>query len=193
LNFAVHRNRNYLLQKELVYQAALDLTLTRQQYTPIFTGGGSSTLNSSKVQSGVNTLVRSSTLATSADVGFSTLTRTGARLATNLTTDFLRFITGGRDAGTSQLGFALTQPLLSGAGYLAASETLTQGERTVLYAIRNFTQFRKTFAVDVATQYFRSIQPARPRATPIWLTLPSTRRWNARRRWRRPICAASRH
>jgi outer membrane protein TolC len=28
----------------------------------------------------------------------------------------------------------------------------------VLYAIRNFTQYRKTFAVDVATQYFRTIQ-----------------------------------
>ncbi|MDP1591019.1 MAG: TolC family protein [Prosthecobacter sp.] len=158
LNFAVHRNRNYLLQKELVYLAALDLTLTRQQFTPIFAGGGSSTLNSTKVQSGVNNLVRTSTLATSADVGFSSLTRTGARLATNLTTDFVRFITGGRDVGASQLGFSLTQPLLNGAGYLAASETLTQGERNVLYAIRNFTQYRKTFAVEVATQYFRAIQ-----------------------------------
>jgi outer membrane protein TolC len=158
LNFAVHRNRNYLLQKELVYLAALDLTLTRQQYTPIFAGGGSSTLDSTKVQTGVNNLVRTSTLTTSGDLGFSTLTRTGARLATNLTTDFIRFFTGGRDSGSSQLGFALTQPLLRGAGYLAASEVLTQGERNVLYAIRNFTQYRKTFAVEVATQYFRTIQ-----------------------------------
>jgi outer membrane protein TolC len=158
LNFAVHRNRNYLQQKELVYLSALDLTLTRQQFTPIFAGRGSSTLNSNKVQTGVNHLVRTSTLATSADVGFSSLTRTGALLATNLTTDFLRFITGGRDTGTSQLGFTLAQPLLNGAGYLAASEALTQGERTVLYVIRNFTQFRKTFAVEVATQYFRTIQ-----------------------------------
>jgi outer membrane protein TolC len=158
LNFAVHRNRNYLQQKELVYLAALDLTLTRQQFTPIFAGRGSSSLNSNKVQTGVNHLVRTSTLATSADVGFSSLTRTGALLATNLTTDFVRFITGGRDIGSSQLGFTLTQPLLNGAGYLAASEALTQGERTVLYAIRHFTQFRKTFAVEVASQYFRAIQ-----------------------------------
>lgn len=158
LNFAVHRNRNYLLQKEVVYLAALDLTLARQQYTPIFAGGGSGTLDSTKVQSGVNNLVRTSTLTTSGDLGFSTLTRTGARLATNLTTDFIRFFTGGRDSGASQLGFTLTQPLLRGAGYLAATEVLTQGERNVLYAIRNFTQYRKTFAVDVATQYFRTIQ-----------------------------------
>jgi len=158
LNFAVHRNRSYLLQKEVVYLAALDLTLTRQQFTPIFAGGGSGTLDSAKVQTGVNNLVRTSTQTTSGGLGFSTLTRTGARLATNLTTDFVRFFTGGRDTGNSQLGFTLTQPFLRGAGYLAASEVLTQGERNVLYAIRNFTQYRKTFAVDVATQYFRTIQ-----------------------------------
>lgn len=158
LNFAVHRNRNYLLQKEVVYLSALDLTLTRQQYTPIFSGGSSSTMERTYVRNGVNNLVRTSTLVTSADVGASMLTRTGARLATNLTTDFVRFFTGGRDSADSQLGFTLVQPFLRGSGYLAASEILTQGERNVLYAIRNFTQFRKTFAVDVATQYFRAIQ-----------------------------------
>ncbi|MEZ5386892.1 MAG: TolC family protein [Prosthecobacter sp.] len=158
LNFAVHRNRSYLLQKEAVYLAALDLTLTRQQFTPIFAGGGSGSLDRTKISNGVNTMVRTSTLATNANLGFSVLTRTGARLATSLTTDVLRFFTGGRDSGRTQLGFTLTQPLLRGAGYLSASEALTQDERNVLYAIRNFTQYRKTFAVDVATQYFRTIQ-----------------------------------
>lgn len=158
LNFAVHRNRTYLLQKEAVYLAALDLTLTRQQFTPIFAGGGSAALDRTKVTNGVNTMVNTSTLTTNANVGFNVLSRTGARLATGLTTDVLRFFTGGRDSGRTQLGFTLTQPLLRGAGYLAASEALTQDERTVLYAIRNFTQYRKTFAVDVTTRYFRAIQ-----------------------------------
>jgi outer membrane protein TolC len=56
------------------------------------------------------------------------------------------------------MAFTLSQPLLRGAGYLAASEALTQGERSVLYNIRTFTQLRKAFAVDVATQYYRTIQ-----------------------------------
>jgi outer membrane protein TolC len=159
LNFAVHRNRNYLLQKEVVYLAALDLTLTRQNFAPILSGSGSATLDSSKVSNGVTTLVNAGTLTTSGDVGLSVLTRTGARLAADLTTDFVRFITGGlRDTGDSRLAFTLSQPLLRGAGYLAASESLTQGERTVLYNIRTFTQQRKTFAVELATQYFRAIQ-----------------------------------
>ncbi len=158
LNFGVHRNRNYLLQKEVVYLAALDLTLTRQNFAPILSGSGSGTLDRSKVSNGVTTLVNSGTLTTSGDMGLSVLTRTGARLAADLTTDFVRFITGGLDSGNSRLAFTLSQPLLRGAGYLAASESLTQGERSVLYNIRTFTQQRKSFAVEVATQYFRAIQ-----------------------------------
>lgn len=158
LNFAVHRNRNYLLQKEVVYLSALDLTLTRQNFSPILSGGGSGTLDRTKVTNGVNNLVNTGTLTTGGDLGLGVLTRTGARLAADLTTDFVRFFTGGLDSGNSRVAFTLTQPLLRGSGYLAASEALTQGERTVLYNIRTFTQQRKTFAVDVATQYFRAIQ-----------------------------------
>ena len=158
LNFGVHRNRNYLLQKEVVYLSALDLTLTRQNFAPILSGSGAGTLDRSKVSNGVTTLVNTGTLTTSGDMGLTVLTRTGARLAADLTTDFVRFITGGLDSGNSRLAFTLSQPLLRGAGYLAASESLTQGERSVLYNIRTFTQQRKSFAVDVATQYFRAIQ-----------------------------------
>lgn len=158
LNFAVHRNRNYLLQKEIVYLAALNLTLVRQQYGPIMAGGGSTTRASTKVQSGLSNLVNTSTLTTTGNLGLSALTRTGAIIATNLTTNFIRFFTGGGDSGITQLGFSVAQPLLAGTGYLAASESLTQNERNVLYAIRIFTQYRKSFAVDIATQYFRAIQ-----------------------------------
>ncbi len=158
LEFAVHRNRSYLLQKETVYLAALNLTLIRQQYGPIMSGGGSSTQASTDAVTGINNLVRASTLTTTGNLGFSALTRTGALLATNLTTNFVRFFTGGKDSGISQLGFSLTQPLLSGAGYLSASEVLTQSERNVLYAIRNFAQYRKSFAVDIAAQYYSVIQ-----------------------------------
>jgi outer membrane protein TolC len=158
LEFAVHRNRSYLLQKETVYLAALYLTLIRQQYGPIMSGGGSNTQASTDAVTGINNLVRTSTLTTTGNLGFSALTRTGALLATNLTTNFVRFFTGGKDSGISQLGFSLTQPLLSGAGYLSASEVLTQSERNVLYAIRNFAQYRKSFAVDIAAQYYSVIQ-----------------------------------
>ena len=158
LDLAVHRNRTYLTQKETVYLAALNLTLTRQQYSPIMAGSGSATKASTVSLSGVNNLVRTSTQTTTGNLGVSALTRTGAQIATNLTTNFVRFLTGGNNNGLSQLGFSLTQPILSGAGYLSASEALTQNERSVLYTIRTFAQFRKSFVISIASQYFSTIQ-----------------------------------
>lgn len=159
LELAVHRNRTYLTQKETVYQAALGLTLTRQQYSPIFAGTGSGTKSSTLNVNGVNTLVRTTTQTTTGNLGVSALTRTGAQIATNLTTNFVRFLTGGgNNNGLSQLGVSLTQPILAGTGYLSASETLTQAERNVIYAIRTFAQYRKSFVVGITQQYYSAIQ-----------------------------------
>ena len=37
-------------------------------------------------------------------------------------------------------------------------DKLTQAERDALYEIRTFNRFRKTFAVHVATEYFRTLE-----------------------------------
>lgn len=159
LGFAVTHNRAYRGEKELVYLSALDLTLTRQQFTPILTGLGTATLNNRPVETNINTFINESTLTTNGSLSLSSLQRTGTRLAIDLTSDFVKFLTGDlRAIGDSSLAVTVAQPLLKGAGYLAASEVLTQGERGVLYDIRTFTQFRKSFAVDIASQYYRALQ-----------------------------------
>ncbi|SKA92698.1 Outer membrane protein TolC [Prosthecobacter debontii] len=159
LDFAVHRNRGYLARKETVYLSALDLTLTRQQFGPIVDGGGGVFYTENQVKTGVNNLVRTSTLATDGALTFDYLMKTGARVAMDLTTDFTRFFTGGvRGLSDSRAAVSISQPLLRGAGVLAASEPLRQDERDVLYVIRDFTQYRKDFTVNVATQYFRVLQ-----------------------------------
>lgn len=159
LRFAVTHNRAYRGEKELVYLSALDLTLIRQQFTPILTGVGTGTLNNRPIESNINSFINQSTLTTTGALSLSALQRTGTRLAVDLTSDFVKFLTGDlRAIGDSALAVTVAQPLLKGAGYLAASEVLTQGERTVLYDIRTFTQYRKSFAVDIATQYYRALQ-----------------------------------
>lgn len=159
LSLSVERNRPYLRRKEIVYLDALDLTLARQRFSPILDGGGSSNFRERQVETGVNNFIRTSTLTTTGDLGLTALGRAGTRIATDLTTDFVRFFTGGLGrAGDSSLAFTLSQPLLRGAGYLAASEVLTQAERDVLYSIRDFTQFRKDFTIDIADSYFRVLQ-----------------------------------
>lgn len=159
LDFAVNRNRTYLGRKESVYLTALELTLTRQQYGPIVDGGGSSIYSERQVEAGVNNFVRTSTLTSRGGLAFDYLMKTGARLAGDLTTDFTRFFTGGvRSLSDSRAAVSLTQPLLRGAGVLATVEPLRQDERNALYVIRDFTQYRKGFTVDIARQYLRVLQ-----------------------------------
>ena len=93
------------------------------------------------------------------NLGVDILLAGGARLALGLTSDFLRFLTGDSRVDTaSTLSATLTQPLLRGRGSEIVQEQLTQSERNVLYALRDFTRFRKEFAVQVASEYFRVLQ-----------------------------------
>ncbi len=158
LDFAVHRNRVYLGRKERVYLSALALTETRQQYGPIASGSGTTKFSEAQVYNRVNDFVRTSALTNNGALGLDYLMKTGARLAFDLTTDFTRFFTGRvHNFSNSRAALTLSQPLLSGAGVLAAAEPLRQDERDVLYEIRDFTQYRKSFTVDIARSYLRAL------------------------------------
>jgi outer membrane protein TolC len=91
----------------------------------------------------------------SASAGVDLLLRGGGRIALGLTTTFLRFLKGDgfTDSG-SQLLATFTQPLLRGAGADIAAEQLTQAERDMLYALRDFARFRKVFVVGVCSDYY---------------------------------------
>lgn len=91
----------------------------------------------------------------SANAGVDLLLRGGGRIALGLTTTFLRFLKGDgfTDSG-SQLLATFTQPLLRGAGADIAAEQLTQAERDMLYALREFARFRKVFVVSVCSDYY---------------------------------------
>lgn len=94
-----------------------------------------------------------------ASAGVALLLKGGGRLAASITSNFLRFITGSpRDAASSVLDASFTQPLLRGAGADVVTENLTQGERDVLYALRDFTHYRKTFAVEICGAYYNVLR-----------------------------------
>jgi outer membrane protein TolC len=90
-----------------------------------------------------------------ASVGLDLLLKGGGRIALGLTTNVLRYlIGGGADSSSTSLTATFTQPLLRGAGSEIAAERLTQAERDLLYALREFTLFRKDFTVDICSAYF---------------------------------------
>lgn len=169
LRYGVHRNRDYQGQKESLYLQALNLTLSRHMFAPILSADGSARVDQNQVETTVNQFITDTTETYTGGVGFSMLTRIGTRIVADLSTDFVRFITGGlREVSNSKLAVTVTQPLLRGAGYLAVSEVLTQDERSTLYAVRDFTQYRKSFTVDLTSQYFQTLQ-ARDRSRNAYL------------------------
>ena len=52
----------------------------------------------------------------------------------------------------------MTQPLLRGAGSKIAAERLTQANRNVVYAVRDFSHFQNTFSVEIVNDYFDLLQ-----------------------------------
>ncbi|MES2572592.1 MAG: TolC family protein [Verrucomicrobiota bacterium] len=160
LGIAVKHSRIYQNNKEQVYLSALSLTLSRQQFAPLFDIGGSGRYNVNTVPGdGVSlsdNLVERRQYGGNGSAGVDWLIRDVGRISAAFTTDALRFISGdARLVTSSQLAATFTRPLLRDAGFKADKENLLQAERDVLYEVRNFARFRKEFSVQLASAYYR--------------------------------------
>jgi outer membrane protein TolC len=91
--------------------------------------------------------------------GVDLLMKGGGRIAVDITSNFLRYLTGDPrvDASSALVG-SISQPLLRGAGSKVAAEQLTQAERDVLYALRDFTDYRKEFTVRIASDFYNVLE-----------------------------------
>jgi outer membrane protein TolC len=162
LEIAVKNSRTYQNRKETLYLSALDLTLARHRFTPIFSSGVKADYQrtSVDVRNGVDTIVEHDNQVTaSSGSGVNMLLNTGGKIASSVTIDFFRFIDGDPKFFLSPaVGATFSQPLLRGRGYKATMENLTQAERSFLYSIREFVQFRKDFSVQIASAYYRVLQ-----------------------------------
>ena len=147
---ATANNRPYQTQKEQLYNTALDLTLVRYDFVRQWFG---------TIDTGYINDADDESIDYSADLGFTQMLADGAVISTNLALDWMRFLTGDpRTSLGSVLSASITQPLLRGAGRKIAQENLTQAERNVLYQIRSFNRFRKTFVVSIVNDYYRVLQ-----------------------------------
>ncbi len=187
LAIAVEHSRAYQSRKEDLYLAALGVTFTRHQFTPILSG------NASAEFTGVaNVITRTNGMGTNAGVAIAFLEddnthgkagltaewlmRDVGKLTTSFTADFLRFVTGDpRMARSAQLTAEFTRPLWRDAGFKAQVEALTQAERTLLYDLRNFTRYRREFSVSIATAYY-SVLGSRDIVRNNFLNLQSSRK-----------------
>ena len=164
LDLAFQHSKDFQTQKERLYLEALALTFDRYRYVPTFSAaaGGDYRWDSQdkfvqdmQALTGIENINTSESTFSNTSLGARYLLKSGGAVALNLTNNFTRFLTGDiSEIGTGALIGSFTQPLLRGFGSDIETEALLQAERDLLYRLRDFTRFRKNFAVRVASDYY---------------------------------------
>ncbi len=143
-------NRDYQLQKELLYTTALDLRLTRHIFETQYFGG---------LSGGYDSDWNDEVVGLEGNLGFNRLLATGTYISTKISTAWLDVLSGNIEGGMAAvLTATITQPLLRGADRKVVIENLTQAERDTLYQIRSFNRYRKNFVVSIITQYYQVLE-----------------------------------
>jgi outer membrane protein TolC len=152
IEYAVQHSRSYESAMEDLYLRTLDVTLQRHLFEPRpfvtqsfdFTGG----------QRDVE--YRSAMTAVTT-VGVRQQLPYGGEVTAKTLASAVQAIDGNVQEGQSAaVALSASIPLLRGAG-LVNLEPLISSERELVYQIRDFEQFRRSFAVDIATRYFNLI------------------------------------
>ena len=148
---ATANNRTYQSRKEALYVTALNLTGVRHQYARQWFG----TIGAeySKDSSGEETSIKSTL-----EVSQTQLLANGIQVGARLAIDWARFLTGDFTTLGSVLSGDVAVPLLGRGAGKDALEQLTLAERDVLYQIRSFNRYRKTFVVSIVNDYYRVLQ-----------------------------------
>ena len=152
LEIASENSRDYQTQREQLFLSALDLTLERWNFKLQKTASVDTGIAGRPDVTG-DPLAEASSSGT---IGFSKLLGSGADVALSLGAGIARQLTfeDGWHPVTN-LGLSITQPLLRGFGERIVLEPLTQAERNLVYAARAYERYRRTYAVDAATRYWR--------------------------------------
>ena len=177
LDLAVRNSRDYQSAKESLYLTTLSLTGARYAFSPQFfadTTGRLGRDSNGDYFGNVNS-----------QAGFSQLLKTGGQISASLANDILEYYTGdSRRSLISLITVNLSQPLLRGFGRNnPAVEALTQAQRNVVYAVRDYSFFQDQFAMGIVNDYFVLLaqkDTIRNRYTNYLGRVQSTRRLEAR-------------
>lgn len=181
LAYAMRHGRELQDAKEDLYLAALDLSLERHLWTPQFvveatadyeefadrdtasrggsTGGIERTGNGSGGGAGAGTMFSSSdeldrAFETVSEAAVTQRLRYGGTVSARVIHRLMRDVSDRVSKGESaQVILQADVPLLRGAGQVAY-EGRYVAERELIYAVRTFERFRRSFLTGVATDYF---------------------------------------
>ncbi|MDY0355541.1 MAG: TolC family protein [Sedimentisphaerales bacterium] len=147
---ALARNRDYHLQKELLYTMTLDMRLIRHSYETRLFGGGTALYSNDG---------RNERVVVEPNLGFNRLLATGTAIGTTVGARWADILIGlGEHGWTGTFGASVIQPLLRGSDPIVVREPLTQSERNALYQIRTLCRFRKLTIVSVVALYHEALE-----------------------------------
>lgn len=150
LQIAAENSNEYQTQKETLFQSALTLDLTRNNYSFMADVSGDSSISVDKT--GTNGTVKG--LEHSGTLSLNKTLKDGSKLAANLAMDLASLLTHEKTSSSGIVADAsITIPLLRGSKSYIYSEDLTQAERDVVYSVCDFERYKKTFAVNIAENY----------------------------------------
>jgi outer membrane protein TolC len=150
VDLALIHNRDFQTQVELLHRIALNLSENRFEFLTNWFGGTDNGFASTRDGAFAERNVSAATR-----LGFSRNLASGGQFLTNIINSFNWQLGGNGNSNfaTGGLLFQITQPLLRGAFRHVRTESLTQSERTLLYAVREFARFRRQFYFDTTRQY----------------------------------------
>lgn len=150
IDLALLHSREYQTRYESVYLSALALSGNRFEFDTQWHGG----IDANFTATGEDLGNSRSLDVTIARLGLSRNLPGGGQFATDILNSLVwDFGSSSVQAGSAGLVSSFTQPLLRGAFRHVRLESLTQAERDMLYSVRDFARFRRTFYVDIAASY----------------------------------------
>jgi outer membrane protein TolC len=150
LEFAVQHSREYSTRMEDTYLAALDVTLERHLFEPRPFARTSVNFNGGQLDANYR-----SAYTVTQTAGVRQQLPYGGEIIAQGLVDFVNAISEtSNDGESAQVALSGSIPLLRGAG-LVNLEPLVNSERQLVYEIRRFENFRRSFVVQIASQYFR--------------------------------------
>lgn len=149
LSVAARNDRRYQKLKEEVFFRALDLDYQQYQFETSFSGQLLALL------AGDPGVERASGQAAA---GFQRTLANGTDLAGRLALDVVSLLRDDWRSAAVAGDLSVTVPLLRGSGRDIVLEPLTQAERNLIYAIRTFEGYRQSYAVAVASSYYRVLE-----------------------------------
>ncbi len=149
LAYAMSHGRDLQNAKEDLFLAALDLTLERHLWTPQWVASVQGDYaNYGQVRDFDNAMSAVADVAVSQRLPYGG--EVTAQIVGTLMRDLGRHITSGE---TGSLILDANIPLLRGAGRVAY-ESRYQAERDLIYAVRTYERFRRSYLVNVAADFF---------------------------------------